>query len=151
MLFGNLMACFCKRHIFSNHWTLWMLLLTAASGPAASAGTKTWDGSGIPVSVNWMSSANWVGNVAPVTGDDLVFPAGAGRASNNNDYPALTIFNSITISSNNYSISGNTIALNDGISSAFLSGTSTFGPALSLRSNQTFSVGSRFGTGRFGQ
>src|SRR3954470_7726329 len=148
MLFGNLMACFRKRHIFSGHWTLWVVLLTAASGPAASAGTKTWDGGGIPVSVNWMSSANWVGNVAPVAGDDLVFPAGAGRASNNNDYPALTIFNSITISSNNYSISGNTIALNDGISCAFLSGTSTFGPALSLRSNQTFSVGSRLGIGR---
>ena len=34
---------------------------------------------------NWTTAANW-GGTAPVAGDDLVFPAGAARLSNTNNY-----------------------------------------------------------------
>ena len=34
---------------------------------------KTWDGGG--ADANWQTAANWVGDIAPVAGDDLVFPA----------------------------------------------------------------------------
>ena len=37
----------------------------------------TWDGGG--PDNNWTTAANWVGDVAPQPGDDLVFPQGAAR------------------------------------------------------------------------
>lgn len=140
-----------RASFFRSPYCFWVLLLVVGMRELrVSAGTKTWDGIGIPVSTNWTSAANWNGGVAPVAGDDLVFPPGAGRAGNRNDYAAGTMFNSITISSNNYNITGNSVALNDGISAGYLAGTSTFGPPLSLRSNQTFFVGDHFISGRFG-
>ena len=57
--------------------------------------------------------ANW-GGTAPVAGDDLVFPAGAARLSNTNDFGDGTAFNSITISGTGYTLAGNRIALGAG-------------------------------------
>src|SRR5262249_24637762 len=37
-------------------------------------GLSTWDGGG--ADNNWSTAANWVGDVAPHAGDDLVFPSG---------------------------------------------------------------------------
>ena len=51
---------------------------------------------------NWSMTENWVGNVAPIAGDNLVFPAGAARLDNVNDYPAGTTFGSITVSGSGY-------------------------------------------------
>jgi len=70
-----------------------------------SAKTDTWSGSGSDS--NWMTAANWVGNVAPVAGDNLVFPAGAAQLSTTNNFPAGTGFNSVIISGNGYSFAGN--------------------------------------------
>ena len=51
-------------------------LLLAASPTSTHAATETWDGS---ASGLWATAANWAGNVAPVNGDALVFPAGPTR------------------------------------------------------------------------
>ena len=71
--------------------------------------TYTWDG-GSTVDSNWSTAANWVGDLAPAAGDSLVFPAGAARLDNVNDYPAGTVFGSIDISGSGYKIvnGGNT-------------------------------------------
>jgi hypothetical protein len=54
-----------------------------------------WDGGG---SDNlWTTAANWVGDRVPYPGDELIFPAGAARLENVNNYPASVVFGSITI------------------------------------------------------
>lgn len=78
----------------------------------AQAATRTWDGS---TSGSWSVGANWSGDVAPVTGDDLVFPGGASNLSNTNDLTENTIFNSITFSGSGYTLSGNRIILGQGL------------------------------------
>ncbi|MEZ6117747.1 MAG: hypothetical protein R3C28_14420 [Pirellulaceae bacterium] len=81
----------------------------------------TWDGahdaSGTSADTNWMTAENWVGDVRPGAGDDLVFPSGAAGLANINDFPANTNFGGILISGSNYHFSGNAIELAAGISS----------------------------------
>jgi hypothetical protein len=68
--------------------------------------TYTWDG-GSTVDSNWTTPENWSGDVAPQAGDNLVFPAGAARLENVNDYPAGTVFGSINVSGSGYVFQGN--------------------------------------------
>lgn len=98
---------------------------------------RTWDG-GSGSDSNWTTAANWVGDVAPGPGDALVFPAGAARTSNNNDFPAGTTFDSIQFTGSGYSISGNQIVLNAGLRAEANIGAVSFGPPLLLSSAQTF-------------
>ena len=81
------------------------------SASTARAATRTWTGT---TSGSWSVASNW-GGTAPVTGDDLVFPAGASNLSNTNDFTENTIFNSITISGSGYTLSGNPIILGAGL------------------------------------
>ena len=67
---------------------------------APSVATRTWNGGG--TDNKWSTAANWVGNVAPLPGDNLVFPAAAAQQANVNDYPAGTVFGSITVLGANY-------------------------------------------------
>ncbi len=76
------------------------------------AATRTWTGA---TSGSWSVGSNWSGGVAPVTGDDLVFPGGASNLSNTNDLTENTIINSITISGSGYTLSGNPIILGPGL------------------------------------
>lgn len=69
-------------------------LLLAAAANFSSAAVRTWDGGGDP-DINWSTAANWVDDIAPVQGDDLVF-AGTVGLTNNNDLAVNTWFNSIT-------------------------------------------------------
>ena len=68
--------------------------------------THTWDG-GSTVNNLWTTKENWLGDVAPVPGDNLVFPAGAGRMENLNDFALGTVFGSVTIYCSGYNIQGN--------------------------------------------
>src|SRR5262249_17651857 len=66
---------------------------------------------------NWTTGANWLSGVAPTattaTMDNLVFDLrGLARLSTRNDF-ASGVFNSITISASNYSLSGNQLTLGD--------------------------------------
>ena len=82
--------------------------------------TRTWDGGG--ANDKWSTAANWVGDVVPAVGDDLVFPVGAAQLANTNDLPAGTVFNSITIQAGSYFFQGNAIGLRNGITSTATSG-----------------------------
>lgn len=76
--------------------------------------TVTWDGGG--VDNNWTTPANWLGDVAPVAGDDLVFgnPAAARKTTNTNNFAAGFVFGSIRFSDTGYTLAGNAIELNAG-------------------------------------
>ena len=59
----------------------------------------TWDG-GSALNSNWMTAANWVGDVAPSAGDELRFDTsvvGVARFSSTNNFPNYTSFGKITI------------------------------------------------------
>src|SRR5437762_2195246 len=102
-----------------NHRLLLSLLLFSFS-PFVHASTRTWSGAG-PNNF-WTNAANW-GGTAPVAGDELVFPAGAARLSHSNNFPATTMFNSLTFSGSNYVIAGNAITNSAGITNNAPSGT----------------------------
>ena len=67
-----------------------------------------WDGGGSTSA--WSSAANWVGNVLPSPGDDLVFPPEAARKSNNNNLIGFTA-GSITVSGDGYFVYGNELSI----------------------------------------
>ena len=100
------------------------------------AAVRTWDGGG--VDSNWQTAANWAGDVAPVAGDDLVFPAIAPQFSANNNFPLLTSFRSITIEGGTYTLSGNFIRLTNGLT--VNAGTQTVNIAVTLTAPQTFTA-----------
>src|SRR6476469_3276534 len=88
--------------------------------------TFTWDGGG--GDANWMTAANWAGDVAPVGdgSDDLVFPASAAQQSNNNDFADGTGFASITLQANGYTLAGNGVAIGtNGVSDTSSTGANT--------------------------
>jgi len=96
------------------------------SPSARAASTVTWDGGG--GDNNWTTAANWVGDVAPVAGDSLIFDATgvAARPTANNDLTLGTSFGSITISAAGYTITGNSVSLTTGLTAdTYGTGTST--------------------------
>ena len=100
---------------------------------ALSAGTSTWTGLG--TDSNWMTADNWSGNTLPQAGYDLVFPEGAAQiAASDNNFPAGTSFNSITIESAGYELAGNAISLTADIDTTYTSGTSSDSIATDLNS-----------------
>ena len=68
----------------------------------------TWDGGG--ANNLWSNALNWNNDVAPASGDNLIFPAGAAQTTNINDMAAGTMFNTIQLSGGGYNISGSAIA-----------------------------------------
>ena len=74
---------------------------------SVTTATHTWDGGSL-VNNLWTTPENWVGDVAPMAGDNLIFPAGAAQLENFNDYPSEIVFGSITVSGSGYNLQGNT-------------------------------------------
>ncbi|HQR06510.1 MAG TPA: PKD domain-containing protein [Gemmatales bacterium] len=72
---------------------------------------RIWDGGA--TNNNWSSAKNWAGDIAPVSGDDLVFFANAPRKSNDNDFANGTVFNSITLGGG-YTLRGNRVRVGAG-------------------------------------
>jgi hypothetical protein len=66
-----------------------LFMALTSSGLAAS---RFWDGSS---DGNFATAANWVGGVAPVAGDDLVFQAGITRLLVTNNFSPNRAFNTI--------------------------------------------------------
>jgi len=104
---------FMKFGKFSTGKLLFLILTISFNTFAA---TITWSGNG---SDNKFSNpANWIGNVVPVSGDSLIFPANAAHFSVNND---LTPHNSTwsskyasaTFEGGNYQLSGNRFNVQD--------------------------------------
>jgi fibronectin-binding autotransporter adhesin len=100
------------------------------------ASTKTWDGSS---SGNWGTAANWTGGLAPVSGDDLVFPAGVTRFTVTNNIGVLPL-RSLTFTGSNYVMRGMGILLTNGIKASHLSKTNSIQLPVTINSNQTFTV-----------
>lgn len=80
-----------------------LVLTVTEVGP--SGVTRTWDGGGN--NDLWSTAANWAGDVAPESGDSLVFPAGAARPDPVNDFAADLPLADLTIESGAYRFSGN--------------------------------------------
>ncbi|MCC6126418.1 MAG: hypothetical protein IT426_15780, partial [Pirellulales bacterium] len=72
--------------------------------PSASR-TLTWDGGG--PDGKWSTAENWLGDAAPASGDNLVFPTDAAQPVNVNDYPSDALFGTITVFGGNYRIQNN--------------------------------------------
>ena len=120
-----------------------VLVVLFAAPAAVSAATRTWTGLG--ADTNWMTAGNW--DVLPVAGDDLVFPSGvpAPSLANNNNFPALTSFNSITLSGTGYTLGGNSITLGaGGISNGVVSGFNTINFSIVLGAVGNFTIASEF-------
>jgi autotransporter-associated beta strand protein len=100
----------------------------------AEAAVRVWDGGGS--NNQWLTAANWEGDVAPAAGDSLIFPARAAQASSVNNFPAYTVFDSLLIS-NDYHLSGNALALSSGIR---VFGTADLDMPIRLTAPQTFRV-----------
>jgi autotransporter-associated beta strand protein len=109
---------------------------------AARGATFMWSGAG--GDAFWTTAANWIGGVAPTAGNDLVFPAGAAQFTATNDFPALTAFNSILLSTAGYTLQGNSIVLSNGITDNG-SGTNTISLDVQLSAPQSYA--SQNGTG----
>lgn len=115
-----------------------LLAITCLFSINSFAAVKTWDGGG--ADNNWGTAANWVGDVVPVAGDDLIFPVNAAKFSTNNNIGVLvTTFRSITIEGGNYSIGGNGLRLTNGL--RVNAGTQTITTIVNLGEAQTFSPG----------
>ncbi len=106
------------------------------TGAAAAAGLPSPDAS-------WSNPQNWVGNAAPNPGDDLVFASAPASLASNNDFAPGTSFHSIAIAGNGYTITGNAVQLQAGLTTTNTVGGST--PAvntvalpLTLAAGQTF-------------
>jgi autotransporter-associated beta strand protein len=91
----------------------------------------TWDGGG-GADTNWTTGANWEGDVAPIPGEPLIFPANVASQTANNDFPAGTAFASITIQASGYNLTGNPVALTGGIAANYVSATAAAGSTIGL-------------------
>ncbi|MBN2578729.1 MAG: tandem-95 repeat protein [Pirellulales bacterium] len=105
-----------------------VIITVTGTGPA----TRTWDGGG--GDNLWTTPANWLGDVAPAAGDNLVFPFDALKKENFNNYPAGTVFGSITIGCNGYDVQGgiqaDTVEVQEGsllVTPSITAGTLTIG------------------------
>ena len=114
---------------------LGILCMLLATLSAAHAALRTWDGGG--ANNFWMTADNWEVNTAPQANDDLLFPSGAARLSNSNNFSAGTVFNSIAFTGGGYDLRGNLITTRAGITN--YNGSSSISAPLSLATNQTFS------------
>jgi hypothetical protein len=136
---------------FITAFVISMSSLLVLGMPHAFAATRTWDGGGSDNNMN--TAENWSTDVAPIAGDDLVFPANQPRLTINN-FTNGTSFNSIVFSgaatqNSRYTITGNALTVVGGITNS-MTGSQT-GQAiwadLTLGGTQTFTLGSSLGFG----
>src|SRR5262245_27523452 len=79
-----------------------------------SAATRTWSGGGSDT--NWATPLNWVGGVAPIAGDSLIFD-GFGRLTNSNNLAVDTNIAGLTFAptAGAFNLGGNRITLGGNI------------------------------------
>ena len=105
------------------------ILMALAIAAPSVATTRNWTGT---ASGNWSDPANWGGS-APVAGDDLVFASPANASALINDYPADTLFHSITFQSvATFNVSGNELILGSGMSTQTSGGLTQAGATVNL-------------------
>jgi autotransporter-associated beta strand protein len=104
------------------------------------AATKTWTGAG--ADANWSTAANWSPSGAPGAGDDLIFPLGAARPTNNNDTAAGTTYASISViaTTTPYDLSGNALRLSAGLTSTSTAAYNAIHFPITLAATQNFMI-----------
>ncbi len=112
-----------------------ILLLFIGAGSSLGA-VKTWDGGG--ADDNWRTAANWINDIAPVSGDDLVFPAVATKYTSSNNLTLFSTVRSMTFEGGNYTISGSPLLLSHGI--VVTDGNQAINLVISLTAPQTFAA-----------
>ena len=134
--------------------TFLALVLAALPLPAAS---QTWSGANFATSTNWSDPLNWVGGVAPVSGNTTQIDFALGAASGTSVVDAPFTLNRLTTSGMVFNISGNALTF-DGASPmlrilAFSNITNpiVFNTDVIVESDSTFTLGSGglFGAGGF--
>jgi autotransporter-associated beta strand protein len=113
------------------------LFLSAFCCVTLRAAERTWDGTGR--TSDWSDIGNWVGNIAPQSGDSLRFSTSTDLTIVN-DYAANTDFSLITFAYAGYNVTGNAIDLSGGLAVTHASGSTIFSLPITLLANQTFSV-----------
>jgi len=104
----------------------------------AHGAIKTWDGSANGLLSN---PVNWSGGIAPINGDDLVFPAGGVTHFNvTNNILGGPRFRSITFEGNGFTLSGAFMVLSNGIGAENLTGINRVNCAIELAAAQTFFI-----------
>jgi autotransporter-associated beta strand protein len=94
---------------------------------------RFWEGD---INGNLSTPGNWVGSVAPVAGDDLIFQPGVPRLLVTNDFSPNRAFNSITFQGSNYFLRGNAILLTNGILTLNAGGTNHVDADVTVRASQ---------------
>lgn len=127
-----------RGHInFSAHRLVTAALITtgmfALLSSRCDAASRLWDGS---ANGNFSTAANWVGNVAPTDGDDLVFQAGVAQLLVTNDFSPNRAFNTIVFQGSNYFLRGNAILITNGISSINPAGANHIDADIAVRGSQ---------------
>jgi len=95
--------------------TLGTAKMVNATGGIIPQHAFIWDGGG--GDDNWMTDQNWVGDIAPSAGDDIIF-AGNVRTNPVNNFPPNTKFNSINFNSSasTFELFGNSIEIGSSVS-----------------------------------
>lgn len=77
-----------------------------------SISTRVWDGGG--ADEYWTNPLNWVGNVAPLPGDNIYIP-GADHQRTTNDFPAGTAFHHLRLGNGYQELHGNLLRVSGGL------------------------------------
>jgi autotransporter-associated beta strand protein len=109
--------------------------LLLLGGSAAHGASRFWDGS---ANGNFSTAANWVGGVAPVAGDDLVFQAGVTQLLVTNNFNPNRAFNTILFQGSNYFVRGNALLVTNGVSSINPSGANHLDADVEVRASQAW-------------
>src|SRR5262249_23013107 len=114
-----------------------LLLALALAAPSAQGASKFWTGN---VNGNMSAGGNWVGNVAPAAGDDLVFQVNSlvGLLLVTNNFSPNRAFNTILFQGSNYFVRGNTLLVTNGISSINSVGANHIDAAVDVRASQNW-------------
>ncbi len=103
-------------------WAALAVSWATLSVPVSLGTTITWSSHDVTIdpsnNANWSNPVNWVGGVAPVANDDVVIgiPVAGGTRVTNNDLPAGTQINGITMGANLNEVNGNSINLGGNVS-----------------------------------
>jgi len=108
------------------------LVLTALL-PSAHGVSRFWTGN---VNGNFSTAGNWLGNVAPVAGDDLVFQTGVTQLLVTNNFSPNRAFNTVLFQGSNYVVRGNAILVTNGIDSVNPAGTNHIDADVDVRASQ---------------
>jgi autotransporter-associated beta strand protein len=110
-----------RRKVRSGRW--FSVGLERLESRVVLSNTVTWTGTG---NGNWSDPADWMNSVAPMAGDNLIFPSGPSGSAlkSSNDFPSGTSFGSLTVQASGYVIGGNAVALSGSLDAAQTTGSS---------------------------